>query len=74
MPRSRITGTGFAVPDRVVRNDDLAQLMDTSDEWIRVRTGIQERRWAAEGETGFALAHRGHAEGSGYGGPDSEGH
>ena len=57
MPRSRITGTGFAVPDRVVRNDDLAQLMDTSDEWIRVRTGIQERRWAAEGETGFALAH-----------------
>jgi 3-oxoacyl-[acyl-carrier-protein] synthase-3 len=49
MPRSRITGTGFAVPDRVVRNDDLAQLMDTSDEWIRVRTGIQERRWASGG-------------------------
>jgi 3-oxoacyl-[acyl-carrier-protein] synthase-3 len=57
MPRSRIVGTGFAVPDRVVTNDDLAKLMDTSDEWIRVRTGIQERRWAVEGETGFGMAH-----------------
>jgi 3-oxoacyl-[acyl-carrier-protein] synthase-3 len=58
MPRSRIVGTGFAVPDRVVTNDDLAKLMDTSDEWIRVRTGIQERRWAVEGETGFGMAHQ----------------
>jgi 3-oxoacyl-[acyl-carrier-protein] synthase-3 len=57
MPRARFLGTGFAVPDRVVTNDDLSQLMDTSDEWIRTRTGIQERRWVREGETGAGLAH-----------------
>ncbi|HEV8123286.1 MAG TPA: beta-ketoacyl-ACP synthase III [Gemmatimonadales bacterium] len=53
---SRIAGTGFSVPDRVVTNAELATLMDTSDEWIRTRTGIQERRWVREGETGAALA------------------
>lgn len=53
---SRIIGTGFAVPDRVVTNDDLSRVMDTTDEWIRTRTGIQERRWVVEGETGAALA------------------
>ena len=58
MPRSRFLGTGFAVPDRVVGNDDLSKLMDTSDEWIRTRTGIQERRWVREGETGADLAFR----------------
>ena len=52
MPRSRFLGTGFAVPDRVVTNDDLSRLMDTSDEWIRTRTGIQQRHWVVEGETG----------------------
>ena len=57
MLRARFLGTGFAVPDRVVTNDDLSHLMDTSDEWIRTRTGIQERRWAREGETGAGLAH-----------------
>ena len=41
MLRSRFLGTGFAVPDRVVTNDDLSQIMDTSDEWIRTRTGIR---------------------------------
>ena len=56
MPRTRFLGTGFAVPDRVVTNDDLARMMDTSDEWIRTRTGIQERRWVREGETGVDLA------------------
>jgi len=56
MTQSRITGTGFAVPDRIVTNDDLARLMDTSDEWIRARTGIQQRRWVREGETGADLA------------------
>jgi 3-oxoacyl-[acyl-carrier-protein] synthase-3 len=56
MRPSRIIGTGFAVPDRVVTNDDLSRLMDTTDEWIRTRTGIQERHWAVEGETGAALA------------------
>jgi 3-oxoacyl-[acyl-carrier-protein] synthase-3 len=57
MPRARFLGTGFAVPDRVVSNDDLSQLMDTSDEWIRTRTGIQERRWVRDGETNAGLAH-----------------
>jgi 3-oxoacyl-[acyl-carrier-protein] synthase-3 len=56
MLRTRFLGTGFAVPDRVVTNDDLSRMMDTSDEWIRTRTGIQERRWVREGETGVDLA------------------
>jgi 3-oxoacyl-[acyl-carrier-protein] synthase-3 len=58
MPHSRFLGTGFAVPDRVVTNDELSRLMDTTDEWIRTRTGIQERHWVNEGETGVDLAHR----------------
>ncbi|MGH7513483.1 MAG: 3-oxoacyl-ACP synthase III family protein [Gemmatimonadales bacterium] len=57
MPRARFLGTGLAVPDRVVTNDELSRVMDTSDEWIRARTGIQERRWVREGETSAALAH-----------------
>ncbi|HKT61473.1 MAG TPA: beta-ketoacyl-ACP synthase III [Gemmatimonadales bacterium] len=57
MPRAHFLGTGLAVPDRVVTNDDLSRVMDTSDEWIRTRTGIQERRWVREGETNAALAH-----------------
>ena len=57
MPRAHFLGTGLAVPDRVVTNDDLSQLMDTSDEWIRTRTGIQQRRWVREGETNAGLAH-----------------
>jgi 3-oxoacyl-[acyl-carrier-protein] synthase-3 len=55
MPRTQFLGTGFAVPDRVVTNDELSRLMETSDEWIRTRTGIQERRWVTEGETGVEL-------------------
>jgi 3-oxoacyl-[acyl-carrier-protein] synthase-3 len=57
MQRTRILGTGFAVPDRVVSNEELSRLMDTTDEWIRTRTGIEERRWVSEGETGVDLAH-----------------
>ena len=56
MPRTAILGTGFHVPDRVVTNDDLTRVMDTSDEWIRERTGIEERRWVREGTTGAAMA------------------
>ena len=56
MTRAVFLGTGMAVPDRVVTNDELAGLMDTSDEWIRTRTGIAERRWVREGETGVSLA------------------
>jgi 3-oxoacyl-[acyl-carrier-protein] synthase III len=58
MTLTRFLGTGFAVPDRVVTNDELSRLMDTSDEWIRTRTGIQERRWVREGETGVELGHQ----------------
>jgi 3-oxoacyl-[acyl-carrier-protein] synthase-3 len=56
MRHSRIVGTGFHVPERVVTNADLSRAMDTTDEWIRARTGIQERRWVSEGETGADLA------------------
>ncbi len=56
MPRSRILSTGFHVPDRVVTNEDLEARMDTSDEWIRNRSGIRERRWVEEGETGADMA------------------
>jgi len=45
MRRTMICGTGRYVPPRVVTNEDLAQWMDTSDEWIRQRTGIKERHW-----------------------------
>jgi 3-oxoacyl-[acyl-carrier-protein] synthase-3 len=54
--RTEILGTGFSVPERVVTNDDLSTVMDTSDEWIRTRTGIQQRRWVRDGETGADLA------------------
>lgn len=49
MYNSSITGLGFFVPDQVVTNDDLSKLMDTSDEWIQERTGIQERRHVVKG-------------------------
>jgi 3-oxoacyl-[acyl-carrier-protein] synthase III len=51
-----ITGLGFKVPDRVVTNDELAQHVDTSDEWIVERTGIHERRMAAPEEALSDLA------------------
>lgn len=54
--RSIVLGTGHAVPERIVTNDDLAGVMDTSDDWIRERTGIRERRWVREGETQVDLA------------------
>src|SRR5512133_23943 len=48
--RSVITGTGIGVPPHIVTNEALSRLMDTSDEWIRVRSGIQERRYAETGQ------------------------
>jgi 3-oxoacyl-[acyl-carrier-protein] synthase-3 len=53
---SRIRGTGSQLPARVVTNHDLEKFMDTSDQWIRERTGICERRIAADGETTGDLA------------------
>jgi 3-oxoacyl-[acyl-carrier-protein] synthase-3 len=48
---ARITGWGKYVPERVLTNSDLEKMVDTSDEWIRTRTGIRERHIAAPGET-----------------------
>ncbi len=55
-PIAKITGTGMCVPDRVVTNHDLAKRMDTSDEWIRQRTGIEERRFIEPGQQPSDLA------------------
>ncbi|MBR9914537.1 MAG: ketoacyl-ACP synthase III [Algicola sp.] len=49
MYNSKIIGLGHYVPDNVVTNDDLSKMMETSDEWIQERTGIQERRWVVPG-------------------------
>ena len=56
MKHSRIAGTGSQLPDRVLTNHDLEAMMDTSDQWIRDRTGIRERRVVVEGETTATLA------------------
>lgn len=53
---SRIAGTGSHLPEKVVSNFDLEKMVDTSDEWIRTRTGIERRHIAADGETTVDLA------------------
>jgi 3-oxoacyl-[acyl-carrier-protein] synthase-3 len=53
---SRIAGTGSYLPERVVTNHDLEKMVDTTDEWIRTRTGIERRHIAAPGETTVDLA------------------
>ncbi|MDB9994693.1 ketoacyl-ACP synthase III [Flavobacteriaceae bacterium] len=45
MYNSKISGLGYYVPDNIVTNNDLSKIIDTTDEWIQERTGIQERRW-----------------------------
>lgn len=50
MYTSKIAGIGYYVPERVVTNQDLAAVMDTTDEWIQERTGIQERRYGKKHE------------------------
>ena len=54
--RSQVIGCGGYLPERIVTNDELAARLDTSDEWIRQRTGIGERRVAADGELTSDLA------------------
>jgi 3-oxoacyl-[acyl-carrier-protein] synthase-3 len=54
--RSAVTGTGAYLPDRIVTNDDLAKVVDTNDAWIRERTGIRQRRRAAEDQPTSDLA------------------
>jgi 3-oxoacyl-[acyl-carrier-protein] synthase-3 len=54
--RSVVQGCGAYLPDRIVTNDELAKKVDTSDEWIRQRTGIRQRHIAADGEFTSHLA------------------
>src|ERR1700737_346092 len=56
--RSQVAGCGAYLPERVITNRELAGRLDTSDEWIRQRTGIGERRVAAPGELTSDLAVR----------------
>jgi 3-oxoacyl-[acyl-carrier-protein] synthase-3 len=53
---SRILGTGSYLPERVVHNTELEEVMETSDSWIRERTGIVSRHYAADGETTVDMA------------------
>jgi 3-oxoacyl-[acyl-carrier-protein] synthase-3 len=55
---SRITGTGRYLPEKVLTNFDLEKMVDTTDEWIRTRTGIERRHIAAEGETTCDMAEQ----------------
>ena len=56
MIRSRVIGTGAALPETIVTNDDLVKRVDTSDEWIRERSGIRQRHFVTEGEKTSDLA------------------
>lgn len=56
MTRARIIGTGSYLPERIMTNAEIETFLDTSDEWIATRTGIRERRIAAEGENTSDLA------------------
>ena len=53
---SRIAGTGSYLPEKIITNHDLEKMVDTTDEWIRTRTGIERRHIAADGETTVDLA------------------
>jgi 3-oxoacyl-[acyl-carrier-protein] synthase-3 len=56
--RAKITGTGFAVPEKIVTNADLEKMVDTSDDWITARTGIKKRFISSEGEYTSTFATR----------------
>ena len=58
MTFARITGTGGYLPEKVLTNFDLEKMVDTSDDWIRERTGIEKRHIALEGQTTVDLAER----------------
>ena len=58
MTFARIAGTGGYLPERVLTNEELSKTIDTTDDWIRERTGIRERRIAAPGETTCDLAEQ----------------
>ena len=52
----QLIATGAGIPSRVVTNDDMSRIVDTSDEWITTRTGIRQRRFCAEGEDAGSMA------------------
>ena len=54
--RAVVRGVGQYLPERIVENEEFTQTLDTSDEWIRTRTGIERRHFAAEGETTSQMA------------------
>ncbi len=56
--RSVVTGVGDYLPARIVTNEDLAKIVETTDAWIRERTGIRQRHEAVEGETTSDLRRR----------------
>ena len=56
MFKAIVAGTGAYLPSKVLTNADLENTLDTSDEWIRIRTGIEERRIAAEDESSSVMA------------------
>lgn len=59
--KSTITGWGKCSPDNIMTNDDLAKFVDTSDEWIQQRTGIQERRFCHVNNSDMATVAGQHA-------------
>ena len=56
MKNAQITGIGFNVPERVVTNQDLEKIMDTTDEWIKERSGITQRHWVDKESNASILA------------------
>tara|TARA_Y100000748_G_C15447532_1_gene469599 strand:- start:220 stop:1218 length:999 start_codon:yes stop_codon:yes gene_type:complete len=56
MKKTKIAGIGFNVPNNIVTNHDLEDMMDTTDEWIKTRSGIEERRWVEAGTANSDLA------------------
>ena len=65
MRKSKILGVGHYVPERVVTNEELSQMMDTSNEWIVERTGIQSRHWFTPGiDTLTSLSKKSYRNGS----------
>ena len=58
MTFARITGTGSYLPENIVTNKDLEKMVDTTDQWIRERTGIERRHIAVEGQTTVDLAEQ----------------
>ena len=54
--KAKISGVGMHVPEKALTNDDLSEFVETSDQWIRERTGIVERRIVSDGESNSDLS------------------